>query len=65
MPYTNVSKPTGADYTNLNPVGKQLYDDINTIYDSASTDYDGTESGAWTNTSKPTGSVYTLVSKPT
>lgn len=65
MPYTNISKPTGANYTNINPVGKQLFDDANTAYDSSTTDYDGSESGVWTNISKPTGSVYTAIAKPT
>lgn len=63
--YTNVSKPTGATYTNVNPVGKQNFDDINTIYDALTTTYDGTESGVYTNISKPTGSVYTNIAKPT
>lgn len=63
--YTNVSKPTGTTYTNVNPTGKQVYDDANTTYDASTTNYDGAESGVWTNISKPTGSVYTAVAKPT
>ena len=54
-PYTNISKPTGANYTNVSPVGKQVYDDANTTYDSAVTTYDGIESGVWINVAKPGG----------
>ena len=63
--YTNVNKPTGASYSNVNPIGKQVYDDSNTTYDNSVTFYDGTESGVWTNISKPTGSSYTNIIKPT
>ena len=63
--YTTINKPTGASYSNANPVGKQAYDDANTTYDSSSSFYDGIESGVWTNVAKPTSSVYTNIAKPT
>ena len=62
--YTNVNKPTGASYSNVNPVGKQNYDDATTTYDSSITFYDGIESGVYTNIGKPVGSVYTNIAKP-
>lgn len=65
MPYTNVSKPTGTNYSNVNPIGKQVYDDANTAYDSSVTFYDGSESGIYTNIAKPIGSSYTNILKPT
>lgn len=64
-PYTNVPKPTGTGYSNVNPAGKQTYDDASTTYDSAITFYDGIESGVWTSVAKPIGSVYTKINKPT
>jgi hypothetical protein len=64
MPYTNVSKPTGANYTNANPIGKQVFDDVDTAYDSSTSFYDSGESGVYTGVSRPTGSVYTKINKP-
>lgn len=55
MSYTNISKPTGANYLNANPVGKQLYDDTNAEYDDSVTLYDGSELNAYTNINKPEG----------
>lgn len=63
--YTNVPKPTGANYSTTSPIGKQAYDDVNTTYDDPTSFYDGIESGVWTNIAKPTGSVYSYVTKPT
>lgn len=65
MTYTNVPKPTSSVYSNVNPVGKQTFDDANTAYDSSVTPYDGVDMGAWTNVSKPVSSVYTKITKPT
>ena len=55
--YTNVPKPTGANYTNQNPVGKEQFDDKSVSYDSL-TFYDGVNQGAYTNISKP-NTIYT------
>ena len=63
--YANIPKPTGASYSNVNPVGKQTYDDANTTYDSLNSFYDGIESGVYINISKPIGSAYTNIAKPT
>lgn len=58
MSYTKISKPTGTGYTVINPTGKQVFDDANTTYDSATAFYDGIESGVWTNITKPTGIAF-------
>lgn len=65
MPYTNVAKPTGANYTLVNDSGRQVYDDVGVMYDDPNVFYDGVDYNAYTNNSKPTGSTYTLVAKPT
>jgi len=46
--YTNITKPSGTSYTNLNPVGKQQYDDSNLAYDDSSSFYDGTDADLYT-----------------
>lgn len=64
--YTNVAKPTGASYTNINPQGREGFDDPSVDFDSSTTFFDGGgSSSAWTNVSKPTGSNYTNIAKPT
>lgn len=65
MSYTNIAKPTGSSYTNLNPLGKEGFDDASVSFDSADTFFDGGNGTAWTNVSKPTGSSYTNILKPT
>ena len=52
--YTNVAKPTSNVYTNLNPVGKEQYDDSGITYSSSTVFYDGVNQTAYTNLSKPT-----------
>lgn len=63
--YTNIDKPTGTPYTNLNPQGLEQYDQPDIAYDSSTTYYDGTDTSAYTNLPKPTGTAYTSVAKPT
>jgi hypothetical protein len=63
MPWTKVSKPTGATYTRVNPQGKEEYD-CDVVYDSADTYYDGVNESAWTGIPKPTGSTWTKITKP-
>jgi len=63
--YTNIPKPTGANYSNVNPTGKQVFDDVNTTYDSSITAYDGMESGVWTNINKPSGISFITVGMAT
>ena len=53
--WTNVPKPTGTPYTNVNPQGKEQYDQASLIYDDPNTFYDGINMAAWTNIAKPTG----------
>ena len=55
MPYTKIAKPTGADYTNVNPVGKEQYDDSGITYNSSTTFYDGIDISIWTKVAKPIG----------
>lgn len=55
MSWTNVPKPTGANYTYVNPVGKEYYDDPLISYDSATTFYDGVNNSAWIQVAKPSG----------
>lgn len=52
--YTNISKPTGANYTNVNTY-LPLYDDSSIIYDDPNVYYDGFDTTAYTNMPKPTG----------
>mgnify|MGYP001617910755 CR=1 FL=1 len=65
MPYTNVAKPTGASYTNVNSSGKEGFDDTAVTFDQASTFFDGVSNTVYTNLAKPTGASYTNISKPT
>lgn len=55
MSWTKVSKPTGSNWTMVNPGGKQTYDDSAVSYDDSSVFYDGVNLTAWTNVPKPTG----------
>lgn len=63
--WTNVNKPTGTTYTNLNPQGKEQYDQADVTYDSATTFYDGVNPSQWTDIAKPVGPSWTKVAKPT
>lgn len=62
--YTNISKPTGTGYTNIN-TAKPSFDEPALSYDDSSTFYDGADLMAYTNISKPIGTTYTNISKPT
>jgi len=62
--YTNITKPTGTSYTNLNSIGKEQYDQATITYDDSSTFYDGTNPSQYTTVSKPTGTSYTKLAKP-
>jgi hypothetical protein len=65
MPWTNVSKPTASTWTNLNPMGKEQYDQVDVTYDSAIVYYDGLVPNQWTNVIKPSTLGWTNVAKPT
>lgn len=64
MTWININKPTGTTYTNLNPMGKEQYDQADITYDSTATYYDGTNPTQWTDISKPAGPNWTKVIKP-
>lgn len=64
MAWTKIAKPTSSVWTNLNPMGKEQYDQGSIVYDDASTYYDGTVPMQWTNVSKPSSQVWTNVPKP-
>jgi len=65
MAYTNIAKPVGTSYTNVNGIGREQYDQSDIIYDSAAVFYDGYNPSQYTNLTKPTGTVYTNIPKPT
>lgn len=65
MVWTNIPKPGAQSYTNVNPVGKEQYDQADITYDSATTYYDGVNPSQWTDVSKPTSSTWTKIPKPT
>lgn len=65
MAWTNVNKPTGTTYTNINPGGKEQYDQASLTYDDVNTFYDGINSAQWSNINKPAGPAWTNVAKPT
>lgn len=59
--YTNISKPTGTPYTNINKAPTEI-----ALYGSAI--YGVSRYGVvsnYTNVSKPVGTPYTNISKPT
>ncbi len=62
--WTDVSKPGAQSYTNVNPLGKEQYDQSNITYDSATTYYDGVNPAQWTDTSKPGAQSWTNIAKP-
>lgn len=62
--YTNIPKPTGANYTKVTDYSV-FYDQSNIAYDDVNTFYEGVNFTAYTNITKPTGASYTLISKPT
>ena len=65
MSWTNVAKPTGPTYTNVNGPGKESYDQSDIAYDSSTTYYDGVNPSQWTGISKPVGPSWTSIAKPT
>ncbi len=58
MTWTNIPKPTGTTYTNVNPIGKTQYDQADVEYDDPSVFYDGVNPGQWTDVLKPANGVY-------
>ena len=54
MPWTNVAKPTGANWTRVNTY-LPGYDDGDTSYDDSDIFYNGLDTAAWTDVAKPSG----------
>lgn len=65
MAWQNIPKPSTQAYTNLNPMGKEQYDQADITYDSATTFYDGTNPNQWTDVAKPSTNAWISVNKPT
>lgn len=63
--YTNIAKPTGTPYTQVNSSGKEGFNDSAVTFDQATTFFDGINNAVYTKLSKPTGTAYTNISKPT
>lgn len=51
--YTKVPKPTTGNYTNINTIGKEQYDQAALTYDSALTFYDGVNTNQYTFVARP------------
>lgn len=62
--WTPIPKPTLIPYTNVNPNGKEQYDQASLTYDDPNTFYDGINMAQWTGVSKPTGPAWVSVPKP-
>ena len=65
MAWTNINKPSANTYTNLNPTGREQYDQADITFDSSSAFYDGVNQSQWSNTAKPTTPTWNKINKPT
>lgn len=63
--WTGVFKPSESTYINVNPQGKEQYDEANIQYDESTVFYDGLNPNQWTDVAKPVTPVWTDVAKPT
>lgn len=63
--YTFIPKPTASTYTRINAQGKEQYDQVQLMYDDASTFYDGVNTTQYTKIAKATAQSYTKIPKPT
>lgn len=53
MAWTTVPKPNTSNYTNVNPIGKQQYDQSDIFYDQSDIYYDGFNPNQWSNVDRP------------
>ena len=65
MAWTPIAKPIGPTYTNVNPMGREQYDQANILYDDPNVFYDGVNPNQWTDVSKPVTPTWTNINKPT
>lgn len=65
MTWTPIAKPGAQTYLNVNPMGKEQYDQADITYDSATTFYDGVNMNQWTDVSKPATNAWVKINKPT
>lgn len=52
MAWTTVSKPSAQTYSNVNPSGREQYDDPEILFDDPDTYYDGINPNMWTDVSR-------------
>lgn len=64
MSWISLSKPSLLAYTNVNPGGKEQYDQASLTYDDANTYYDGLNPNMWTDIAKPSVFSWVNVAKP-
>jgi hypothetical protein len=63
--WTPIPKPTGLNYSNVNPSGKEQYDQATIFYDDPNVFYDGINPNMWTDVNKPSTNAWVSVNKPT
>lgn len=63
--WISIAKPSQMGYVNVNPSGKEQYDQASLTYDSATTYYDGTNPNMWTDVAKPGAQSWISIAKPT
>lgn len=64
MAWSNIPKPSVSGWNQVNPQGRENYDQADIDYDSASTYYDGINPNLWSEVNKPVSSAWTNISKP-
>ncbi len=64
MAWTPITKPGAQSYSNVNPSGKEQYDQVTLTYDDVNTFYDGVNPAQWTDVAKPSTNAWVNVNKP-
>lgn len=62
--YTKIAKPSGTNYTQVNPMGREGFDDANILFDDPNVFFDGYNVSQYTKINKPSGTTYTNIPKP-